>query len=105
MRLMRKRNPQLQEDGFYFLLPHAGEHVEQLMNEFSQETDHGLCCWLLELIGEARSPQALPLFLEHLNGDDRSLQYWAIYGLKKLNTKEARRILWEAGVSQKMETN
>ncbi len=97
---MRKRDPQLREDGFHALLPHVHEHIEQLIDEFSHETDRGLRCWLLELIGEAKSPEAFPLFVEYLNGDDEWLRDWAIYGLKKLNTKEARRILWEADVNK-----
>jgi HEAT repeat protein len=79
------------------LSEHAHEHVERLMLEFRAETRHGLRCWLLELIGEAQSPQAFPLLLEYVSSDDDSLRGWAIRGLKKLNTKEARRALWEAG--------
>ena len=52
MRLMRKRDAQLQEDGFHFLLPHAHEYVQQLIDEFSHETDSGLRWWLLELIAD-----------------------------------------------------
>ncbi len=43
-------NAQLQEDRFYFLLPRAYEYVEQLIDEFSHETDPGLRYWLLELL-------------------------------------------------------
>jgi hypothetical protein len=57
MRLMRRHDPQAREDGFHLLLPHAAEHTDELIAEFSQERhDHGLRCWLLELIGQARSP-------------------------------------------------
>jgi len=98
MRLMRKHDPQLQEDGFHFLLPHAHEYVQQLMDEFSQETDPGLRCWLLELIADAKDSSALPLFLNYLQCDEDSLKVIAIRGLQQLNTKEARRALWEAGV-------
>ncbi len=98
MQLMRKSDAQSQEDGFHFLLPHAHEYTQQLMDAFSQETDHGLRCWLLELLAEGRDPVALPLFLSYLHSDDKSLKTLAIRGLKHLNTKEARRALWEAGV-------
>ena len=98
MRLMRQRDAMTQEEGFHALLPHAHEHTQQLMDEFAHETDYGLRCWLLELLGEAKDPKTLPLFLEYLSGDDDMLRYWAIRGLKLLNTKEARRALWDAGV-------
>lgn len=69
--LMREPAPQDQEDGFDLLLPHAAEHLDQLIAEFNQEqADHGLRGWLLELIGEARSPKALPVLAEHLHNDD-----------------------------------
>jgi HEAT repeat protein len=96
MRLMRRRDPQAMEDGFQLLLPHAAEHVEELLAEFAGESDHGLRCWLLELIGEARSPLALPLLVEQLHNDDESLRDWAIRGLEALDTKPAREQLWRA---------
>ncbi len=74
MRLMRSQDPQTSEDGFHLLLPHAALHIEPLITEFNRESDHGLRCWLLELIGEARSPKALPVLVEHLNGDDEELR-------------------------------
>lgn len=97
MRLMRRRDPQAQEDGFHLLLPHAAQHIDELIAEFAHERDdHGLCCWLLELIGEARSPQALPVLVEQLHGDDEPLREWAARGLEKLDTKPARDHLYRA---------
>jgi len=96
MRLMRSRDPQTGEDGFHLLLPHAASHVEALIVEFNRESDHGLRCWLLELIGEARSPQALPVLVEQLNGADEALRSWATRGLEQLDTKPARQHLYQA---------
>jgi hypothetical protein len=97
MGLMRRHDPQLQEDGFHQLLPHAADHLDELIAEFEQEQDdHGLRCWLLELIGEARSPDALRVRGAQLNSDGESLRDWALVGLKKLDTPEARTLLWRA---------
>ena len=96
--MMRKHNPQTMEDGFYSLLPHAAEHIDELLAEFQTEKDHGLRCWLLELIGEARSEKAFDLLCEQLQSSDESLREWAIRGLRKLNTREARRALFDVGV-------
>lgn len=94
---MRRHNPQEQEDGFHNLLPHVADHVDELMAEFRQEQeDHGLRCWLLQLIGEARSPAALPLLTEQLHNTDESLRDWAVRGLRLLDTKPAREQLWRA---------
>jgi len=96
--MMRKHSPQTREDGFYTLLPHAAEYIDELMAEFQTEKDHGLRCWLLELIGEARSEKAFDLLCEQLKSSDESLRDWAIRGLRNLNTREARRALFDAGV-------
>ena len=65
------------------------------MAAYAVEQDHGLKCWLLELVGEARSSDALPLLAAELRSDSESLSDWARLGLEKLNTREARRVLWE----------
>ncbi len=96
MRLMRSHDPQRREDGFHRLLPHA-DHLDQLIAQFEQEQDdHGLRCWLLELIGEARSPDALPVLAAQLDSDDEALRDWAAAGLEKLGTRQARTLLWRA---------
>jgi hypothetical protein len=77
MRLMRQHDPALMEDGFGLLRGHAGEHIEELIAEFGrEENDHGLRCWLLELIGEARSERAFPLLAEQLYSSDESFRIW-----------------------------
>ena len=98
MRLMRRRDPQQMEDGFHLLQARAHEFVPELIAEFRGESKHGLRCWLLELLGYARSEAAYPLFLEFLESEDESLRDWAIRGLRELDTKEARRTLWAANL-------
>jgi hypothetical protein len=52
-----------------------------LIAEFTAESDdHGLPCWLLELIGEARSPLALPVLIDQLGGEDEALRDRAFVG-------------------------
>jgi HEAT repeat protein len=97
MRLMRSRDPQKREDGFAALRARAGEYVEDLVAEFRAErVDHGLRCWLLELIGEARSAEALPLLAELVYDGDESFRSWAVWGLDQLGSAEARTVLWRA---------
>jgi hypothetical protein len=95
MRLMRRHDPQLAEDGFQRLRGLAGAHVDELIGEFGRETDHGLRCWLLELIGQSRSPRAFDLLVAQLRVEDEALRDWAQRGLRQLDTKEARRVLWQ----------
>ena len=98
--MMRKQNPQIREDGFHALLPRVAEHIDGLVDDFGRERDHGLRCWLLELIGEARSPKALGLLREQLRSPDESLRKWAIRGLEELDTLEARQALFDAGIGR-----
>ncbi|MER7473525.1 HEAT repeat domain-containing protein [Micromonospora sp. NPDC000018] len=97
MHLMRSRDPQAAEDGFALVRDMAGQHVDDLMDAFGRETDHGVRCWLLELIGDARSPRALDLLATQLLSDDESFRFWAERGLRLLDTREARRLLWQRG--------
>lgn len=96
MEMMRKHDPQTKEDGFYSLLPHAGGYIRELIAEHDREHDLGLRCWLLELIGSAKSPDAFEFLAGQLRAADLPLRYWAIWGLKNLGTKEARTLLWQA---------
>jgi hypothetical protein len=93
-RLIRKHDPQLREDGFGMLEPIAADVLPQLIEAFEAESDHGLRCWLLELIGGARSERALPVLVRELGSEDESIRDWARRGLRQLDTKEARTILW-----------
>src|SRR5262245_38940176 len=93
MRLMRKHDPQLREDRFGMLEPIAAEVLPQLIEAFETESDHGLRCWLLELIGRARSERAMPVLVRELGSEDESIRDWARRRLKQLDTKEARTVL------------
>ncbi|MGQ0467794.1 MAG: HEAT repeat domain-containing protein [Sporichthyaceae bacterium] len=99
MQMMRQHNPQTQEDGFALLRPVAVDHLPELIEAFETEQDHGLKCWLLELIGLARSEGAFSVLERELSNDDESLRDWAVLGLRQLNNKQARAALWERGFS------
>jgi hypothetical protein len=94
--MMRDRDPQTREDGFHGLLPRAREFLPQLIDEFRAEKQPGVRCCLLEMIGEARSDDALDVLASALRGAEPNLWFWAAYGLKKLDSKPARELLWQA---------
>ncbi|WP_326565691.1 HEAT repeat domain-containing protein [Amycolatopsis rhabdoformis] len=97
MRMMRRHNRETREAGFQLLLADAANHADALLAEFEAETEnHGLRCWLLELIGEAAVPRALPVLVTQLDSPDEALRSWAIRGLERLDTREARTALWRA---------
>lgn len=68
----------------------APDVLPELVGAYEDETDHGLRCWLLELIGEVRSEAALPLLTRELGSADEALRGWAHRGIEQLDTKAAR---------------
>jgi hypothetical protein len=93
LRLMHKHDPQMREDGFAMLEPIAADVLPQLIAALDGELDHGLRCWLLELIGSARSESALPVLIREMGRNDESFRHWARRALEQLDTKEARTAL------------
>jgi len=96
MKMMRSHEAETKEEGYHSLLPHASEHIPELLVAFQAEQNHGLRCWLFELLGAARSPDLLPLFANALKGEDWALSSQAFRSLRMLDTKEARRLMFEA---------
>jgi hypothetical protein len=96
--LQSMRSPDLRQrtHGFDFLREHADAYTGELIAEFGDEKDEELRCWLLELIAEARAPEALPVLAGQLESDDESLQFWAVRGLEMLDTREAQDALHKA---------
>ncbi|GAA3241623.1 HEAT repeat domain-containing protein [Actinocorallia longicatena] len=97
MERMRSQDVRLRQDGFDFVREHADSYVTELIEEFGREPAGELRRWLLELIAEARSEEALPVFAAVLDGHDEDLRFWAIRGLEELDTPLARRELERAG--------
>jgi hypothetical protein len=100
--MMRKHSPHIREDGFHALQPHARQFVGPLVAAFESETDHGLRCWLLELLGDARDPQLAELFIALLDDPDPSISWWATRGLQNLapTVKDVRREVFERGIKR-----
>ncbi|MEH0972823.1 HEAT repeat domain-containing protein [Micromonospora sp. CPCC 205546] len=93
--MMRSRDPQAMEDGFGLLLDIARQHVQELLDTYGQEPDYRTRFLLLELIGEARSALAFEVLSTELWNEDEVFSYRAERGLRLLDTKEARRLLWQ----------
>ena len=98
---MRSRDALKAEGAFYFLLPRAADHIEALIEAFEHEQSHGVRCWLLELIGEARAERAFDLLRTNAASEDEAFRWWAIRGLQKLGTPAARAALFEMGLPRK----
>jgi HEAT repeat protein len=93
---MRSPDPGARARGFDFLREHADSYVGDLIIEFEREPDDQMRCLLLELISEARSPEALPVLTGQLESDDESLRFWAVRGLEMIDTRDAHDALRRA---------
>jgi hypothetical protein len=81
---------------FHDLAQHAPEVVDELIAACHDDANADIRWAILEILGALPAPQALPLFAAYLTAEDESLRKWAARGLAALDTKEARRLLWEA---------
>lgn len=107
LRQMQSRDPERAEEGFSGLALRVGEFEDLLLEEYRSSTAEGAgdfpstarrrCrAWLLELLSATGSEHLIPVFSDALG--DEEVQHWAIRGLERIDTKEARRILWVAGI-------
>lgn len=101
--LLRRRNVQgsLVDILCIELLDHAADHAAELVAACSAERYGQIRRILFGVLCDAKLPEALPLFIEHLHSDDEILRGWSERGLRSLNTPDARKALWEAGLSHR----
>lgn len=76
------------------LLLNAHDHADELIAATRAGVEQGSTI-LLHVLADAKLPEALPLFAELLRSPDESLRHYGVAGLKQLDSKEARRLLWE----------
>ena len=82
------------------LRDHAAGHAAEIIAAFNAERNEHVRRILLGVLCEAKLPEALPLFVEHLHSADETLRYWSEQGLRALNSADARKALWEADLSR-----
>jgi HEAT repeats len=75
----------------------AAAHAAELLAAFRAVQDERVRRIVLGVICEARLPEALPVYVDHLRSDDELLRHWSERRLREMNTPEARKALWEAG--------
>ncbi len=102
--LLRRRNVkgELVEILCAELRDQAAGHAAELVAACSAERDERVRRILFGVLCEAKLPAAFPVFVEHLRSDDESLRYWSEQGLRALNTPDARKALWQAGLPRRI---
>lgn len=77
------------------LRANASAHAAELIAAFRAASNERVRRILLGIICEAKLPDALPVFVEHLRSQDESLRYWSERGLRSLNNHASRKALRE----------
>lgn len=72
--MLARHDPQMQEDGFHWLLPHVDEYLDALITAFNNPENEAIQSWLLELIGHSQMVAAVELLSEQLHSDHRALR-------------------------------
>jgi hypothetical protein len=97
--MMREGNPQVAEAGYGVLAPRVKKLLPRLIAAFETEDGHGTKCWLLQLIGEARSEAAFDCWKREAQSDDGAIRSWAVRGLTKLDTQPSRDFLFQIALA------
>lgn len=100
IKMLRSRSGAVKEDGYYLLETRAAEFLDRFIADLDVEVEAGgeIRNQLIQLIGLARSPRAVPTLAKYLQSRDPDLRFWAAVGLERLGTKEAMHLLWHAGL-------
>src|SRR5258705_9312038 len=81
--LRNRKDAEVQEEGYHWLLPRVGEFVEPLLAKLEAECDPYMQGGILELLGEARDARAFSAFVRHLLSPNAAVRQWAETGLRK----------------------
>src|SRR5262249_38516543 len=76
LKMMRSSNGSVSEEGFGWLAERATDYLPQFIAAFWDDDNAAIRPWLMELIGDATSPAALPFLLERLGDEDESIRFW-----------------------------
>lgn len=79
------------------LTKHANEYPEELVSETRKELQDstGVGKTLLGVLADARLIEAQPLFEALLGSEDTTLHKYGLAGLKSLDTKQTRSMVWK----------
>jgi HEAT repeat protein len=97
---MRHSNPAINEEGYGLLLPYAADYVPQLIQAFKSDENAQIRGLLMELIGAAQAPAALPFLRACLHDESETVRNWAVDALRQMNTREARTALWQSEIGR-----
>ena len=92
---LRSRDPATYEDAYEEIQPHVRRYVPALIAELAHAPDGYTRGKLLELLGDAQDPTALPVLAQELEHPDPDVRHWAHTGLIALCLAEADQLAEE----------
>jgi HEAT repeat protein len=90
-------NGAYQDAVLHDLQENAPEYFDELFAIFVTEKAGMVRNIILAIFADMPAPKAFQVFVDTLTGPDEDLRCWAARGLHRLNTKESKHALWEAG--------
>ena len=79
------------------LQEHAHLIADELIQALIDEENDRVRILLLQVVAEAGLHEATSILIGYLKSGDENLRSYAVEGLKKIDSKEARRALYESG--------
>lgn len=95
LKLLRSNNSFSRDEAYFMLLPFVNQFIPELKAAFETEPKVISKIYLMQLLEEAKSPELLEFFQKNLSHEEEAIRDCALHGLEKINTKEAKRIVWE----------
>jgi HEAT repeat protein len=97
--MIRSSDPLTYEDGYHLLIPHVANYVPELISLVRGEPDPKIRGRYVELLGEARNPEALDTLAAELSNSDQNVRQWALTGLRLLGVSEADELVQQYEVN------
>jgi HEAT repeat protein len=89
LRRIRSRDPLTYEAAYHELLPYVGNYVPELLAALDDASDAYTRGKLIELLGRAEDPAAIPVLARELEHSDQAVRQWAVTSLVALCRPEA----------------
>ena len=90
--MLSNSDPLIYEDGYHWLQAYLDDYVDEIVQLMLGETDPNLRSRFVELVGNSKNPQVLPVLEAELTSPHSEVRSWAYSSLLYFENPEAIRI-------------